>query len=249
MKKYLLAVCLMTTSLMASAQFVTSGGNKMMGSTSSTEGYNSFHFSYSPTTIDAGTIGAIAGALGMSLPQLNGFSLEYTRGINIVNDLPLFLEVGAGVKLQNATSSSEEEDDMYIYKYKYSLNVASLYIPLNVGYKIAITEDFAIMPYVGLMTQFNLSATATDSYEYDYHKQYEDWYEDESGKESHNLFNKKVMGENTFRRLFFGWQVGANITIKDFHIGANYGTTLGRIVNNLEGVKLKGANISIGYNF
>lgn len=251
MKKYLLAVCLTTTSLMASAQFVTSGENKMMGSTSSTEDYNSFRFSYSPTTIDAGTIGAIAGALGMSLPQLNGFSLEYTRGINIVNDLPLFLEVGAGVKLQNATFSSEEEDDMYIYKYKYSLNVASLYIPLNVGYKIAITEDFAIMPYVGLMTQFNLSATATNSYEKDYHKEFEDFlgYKDESGKESQSLFDKKEMGENTFRRLFFGWQVGANIAIKDFHIGANYGTTLGRIVNNIEGVKLKGATISIGYNF
>lgn len=251
MKKYLLAVCLMTTSLMASAQFVTSGGNKMMGSTSSTEDYNSFRFSYSPTTIDLGTIGAILEALGASLPQLNGFSLEYTRGINIVNDLPLFLEVGAGVKLQNAASSSEEEDDMYIYKYKYSLNVASLYIPLNVGYKIAVTEDFAIMPYVGLMGQFNLSATATNSYEYDYHKEFEDFlgYKDESEKESQNLFDKKVMGENTFRRLFFGWQVGANIAIKDFHIGANYGTTLGRIVNNIEGVKLKGATISIGYNF
>ena len=76
MKKYLLAVCLMTTSLMASAQFVTNVGNKMMGSTSSTEGYNSFRFSYSPTTIDLGTIGAILEALGGSLPQLNGFSLE-----------------------------------------------------------------------------------------------------------------------------------------------------------------------------
>ena len=240
----------MATSVIASAQFVTSGGSKSFGSSSSGEGYNSIRFSYAPTSItwQGVNIGGLMGA-----GYLNGFSFEYTKGIGIVEDIPLYLEIGAGVKWQNMTSKYEEEDEMYIYNSKTSLNVASLYIPLNIGYKISLTEDFAIMPYVGLMAQANLAATITDSYEYDYSKEYENWpwggYEDESEKDSYSSFDKEEMDGQTLRRLIFGWQVGANVAIKNFHIGANCGTSLGGIINDMEGKILKGATISVGYNF
>lgn len=235
----------MATSLIASAQFVTSGGSKSFGSSASEEGYNSIRLSYLPTQIDLNGLEALYG----DKSNLNGASFEYIRGINFVKDIPLFLEIGIGGKWSNWTDSYEKEYDMYIYNSNTSLNVASLYIPLNIGYRISLTEDFSIMPYAGLMAQANLAATITDSYEYDYHDQFEDWHDDKKQKDRYDMFDKEEMDGQTLKRFFFGWQVGANVTIKKLQIGINYGTTLGKeIANKWEG-KLKNITISIGYKF
>ena len=258
MKKLLLSVCLLATSLVASAQFTPTF----------TDAWSGFRFSYSPTTLDFDYS-------DMDDWKFKGFSFEYVKGFGIVEEHPIFLEVGAGLEWMNYRDSEETELDFngkeYDYKMKWGVNVISLNIPINIGYKFSLQDNITIMPYVGLKARMNLLAkqfnkvkadelfdAIEDNYEDQWGKDWEDEYERYTGedyedprkRESESLFDEKVMEKQTLKRFLLGWQIGATATYNEYSFGISYGSCFtDEIINNIDDCKFGGATISIGYRF
>lgn len=237
MKKYLLTVCLLATTLVASAQFATSSGSSM-GATSSVEEWSGFRFSYVPTTLE------FDDDWDTDDWDFKGFSLEYVKGFGIMDNMPLFLEVGAGIEWLNWSESDSEDEDYYEYEWKESLNIFSVSVPVNLGYKVALNENLTIMPYVGLKARIGLSATLKGSYEVSYDG------ETEEDEETLNLYNKDDTDDETLKRFLLGWQIGATATYNNLSFGVNFGSCFtDEIINEIDKCKLSSTTITVGINF
>lgn len=184
----------------------------------------------------------------------NGFALEYIKGYGIVENMPVFLETGLGFQWINWNI----EEDWYYYGIDHSikrkLNITSLYVPLNIGYQISLSNNLSVMPYVGLNVRYNLTAKYSigeylDGYLVD-EKEYEIYeYENPIVVDMLDDDREKGLGRNTMKRFIPGWQIGANVSFNDLHIGVKHGCSFGAEVFNNLNSELKSTTISIGYNF
>lgn len=142
---------------------------------------------------------------------LNGFSLDYNHGFSLSSSMPMFVEVGG--RLIFGFNSDKESDGTY-YDYKQNTSWMSLAIPVNYSYKIGVTDDFVIKPYTGLNFKFNLLGkqkyTETELATGD------------EDKDTYDLFDKKDMGEEPFKRFQMGWQIGVDFQYKPFVLGVEY---------------------------
>lgn len=235
MKKIFLSACLLATSLMASAQFATSNSS-FTGATSSVEGWSGFRFSYAPTTLEFTYTG------GEDF-DLNGFSFEYVKGFGIIDNIPLFLEVGAGIEWLNYTDTESDSYEGLKYEIKDAMNLLSVNVPVNLGYKVALDENITIMPYVGLKARLGLSATEKVSAKLS--------YEGETKKEDEttNFYDEDDMGDATLKRFLLGWQAGVTATYNNISLGVNYGSCFTDEVFNEVDSKLGATTITVGINF
>ena len=118
------------------------------------------------------------------------------------------------------------EDDVTL-----STSVFSLKVPVTLGYKVDIADQFSILPYAGLYLKGNLAGTLT----------YEDDYYDEE-KDS-DLFDEDEGDGNRFQ---FGMHVGVRCLVNNFNFGIGYGFDFNELA---EDVKTSSLNFTIGYNF
>lgn len=251
MKKFFLTIGLLATSLVASAQFSTSNTGGSSANATLTDAWSSIRVSYSTIALDGDNKFEEFMADGELLDDYNGFALEYIKGYGIVENMPVFLETGFGFQWINWN----DEEDLYDYgtdfSIKYKLNITSLYVPLNIGYQISLSNNLSVMPYVGLNVRYNLTAKYSTVL-------YEDGYlvdEKEYGIENPSVVDmldddrEKGLGRNTMKRFIPGWQIGANVSFNDLHIGVKHGCSFGDEVFNKLNSELKSTTISIGYNF
>lgn len=228
MKKLLLSVSLLATSLVASAQFNVN---------SSTEGWSGIRFSYAPTTLKYDK------DYDIDNETLNGFSLEYFSDFNIIESIPLFLEIGAGLEWLTYSDSETESAYGVAVKVKSTDNIFTVNIPVNLGYKFSVNENASIMPYVGLKARLGLSATSKITAKVTYDG------ETEKESETYNLFSEDDMGDFTMKRFLIGWQVGATAIFNQFTIGVNYGACFtDEVINDIDS-RLGAVTISVGYIF
>ena len=132
MKKLLVLAIASIMSLGASAQLITS--NTMTYSHKKGSGYNRIGASYNSISTDAEGSGSVSGA-----------SLSWTKGISVSKSMPLYIETGIG-----ATYEFDE------------LNALTATIPLNVTYKLPVTEGIKIAPLAGLTFNGNILSDADD---------------------------------------------------------------------------------------
>ena len=132
MKKLLVLAIASIMSLGASAQLITS--NTMTYSHKKGSGYNRIGASYNSISTDAEGSGSVSGA-----------SLSWTKGISVSKSMPLYIETGIG-----ATYAFDE------------LNALTATIPLNVTYKLPVTEGIKIAPLAGLTFNGNILSDADD---------------------------------------------------------------------------------------
>lgn len=258
MKKLLLSACLLATSLVASAQFTPTF--KDAGT--------AYRVSYSPMSLDFDNS-------YMEDWKFKGVSFEYVKSFGVVEEMPIFLEVGAGLQWLNDRESEEQEttlgDKKYEMVYKTAVNIFSLNVPINIGYKFTLQDNITVMPYVGLNARVNLLANTTskikaDDYYEALEKQFEEtlgenWkekykeaygeeYKGADNREKSSLFDKDKRGEYTLKRFLLGWQIGATATYENYSFGISYGSCFtDEIINKLEDCKFGGATISVGYTF
>lgn len=227
MKKLLLSVSLLAVSLVASAQV----------SFTFNEAWSGARLSYVPTTLDYD---------GGSDTDFKGLSLEYFKGFGIIEDMPVFLEVGAGLEWLNWNDSEKQGDDDYSVSIKQSMNIFSLDIPANVGYKFALQDNITIMPYVGLKARLNLLAKRSYSYKLD--APGDDYDQDNS--ESVSMFDEDKVGKQTLKRFLLGWQIGATATYNQYSFSISYGSCFtDEIINGIDDCSFGGTTISVGYTF
>jgi hypothetical protein len=227
MKKILLSVSLLATSLVASAQLaITSADN-----------WSGVRLSYAPTTMKYDK------NLGIDNVNLNGFAIEYFKGISVVPNLPLLLEVGAGFEWLTHSNTESESILGVEVKAKESFNAFTVNVPINVGYKFSLNENVALVPYIGLKARVGLSATNKLTVKASYDG------ESEKESESFNQFSEDDMGKNTMKRFLLGWQIGATASYNQYIFGVNYGTCFtNEVYNNIDS-RLGAVTISAGYTF
>lgn len=195
----------------------------------SLDSWDTIKFSYSPTTISI---------LGEDI-VFNGFSFEYMQGQNIVDNKPVFLEWGIGAEILNYTDEYSDYYDGYRVYSEDKITIADMYIPVNIGYKLALNNNTIIMPYVGIKAQYNLSGKETVDVS----------VEGYSASEEYDLFSTSDMEGSTWKRAWISWHIGATIEMNTWSIGIRYGKCFSDEIEKHHDSELTSATISIGYFF
>ncbi len=226
MKKFIfMVVCLLGMATTASAQFANSRGSV---SSSDMSGWSGLRVSYHPMSFTDGD----------DSEDLTGLSIGYTKGFAVSQSTPLFLEAGANL-LWSSKNFSEHFEDEYDYYYddiSVKLNMISVNVPINFGYKYALNEGVSIYPYVGVNFRFNVSGKIKVE------------LDDES--ESCDVFSKDDMDDfemgDAWKRFNAGWQIGVACHINKFMIAASYGKDFTEIAKK---VKVVMPSLTVGLNF
>ena len=201
-------LCFLTLAIVVNAQ---------VAKTVDTEGWKGVRFSYNSYTLDE---------RGIEYDAISGFELGFVKAFSISQIHPLFLETGASFVYTNGDIFSEDGLDL-------SLNMVSLNVPFNFGYKVALGNKISLFPYAGLSLKGHLSGEMEMSY---YGK-----------SEVADIFDEDEMGDDSvFKRFQIGWQVGAAFNIDRFNVGLSYGTDFMEISKNVSTTTFK---ISAGIYF
>ena len=134
---------------------------------------------------------------------LHGFTVGYTRGINLTHKLPLFLEVGAQMIYGGGS-----KDGLSVKQLRFA-------IPVNITYRFRINDNFKLSPYTG----FALDLNAVGRYNYQGY--------------SGSLFDAIALYgyEGSANRVSGTWQIGLNANYKKFLVGLEYGLDMNNYVN------------------
>lgn len=153
MKKlsFVLTVALMTIATTASAQFANSG-KKSNGAVANTENYSRARVAYNAFSFSGD---------GVSL-DLTGISLEWTKGINIASNMPLYVETGLNVMYAFGSKSGVDT------------NYLGVNVPVLLTYKITPNDTMSILPYAGLNLRGNILGDQSDGdYKMDFFDDYD----------------------------------------------------------------------------
>lgn len=149
----------------------------------------------------------------------NGFAFEYLHGFRVAKEMPMFIEFGFNINA--AFSSQEDEKGETITKGQF----ASLSIPLNYAYRLDITDNFAIKPFIGLNFKLNILGRQRLDYSDEYMEKYGEYVSSQEGRWS-DLYEKdeERNGGHAWNRFQLGWHIGVDFQFNKFFIGLNYGT-------------------------
>ena len=222
----------MLMSVSASAQFMQSnGGSKAKASVEDV--FNTADLTYSPVTMKASYDG------DSMTEDLNGLSLNWAQARLLTDQLPVYLQYGAGVQFTWKTDTSS--DDYYDVKYKNTTTFLTVKVPVNVLYNFAIPNtNLSVMPYVGLNAQVHVlgqNKTTMDDGE-------------EKQTSKYSFFNKEDMEDNPYNRFVLGWQIGAMVSYNKYFVGIGYSGPVTCLYKNDDfKIKTSQVNISLGIMF
>lgn len=219
-KLLLTAVVMAATSMTAFAQFVSGGGVSNVTSTSSNEDYNRFTVSYVMGSFDYDGIKSKD-----DINEPNGVSIGLTHGQSISSNTPLFLEYGVTLTWLNGS----EDDDVE----ELSRNILDISVPVNLAYKVNVSDEFSIVPYIGPSARLNIMSKATleDSYE----------------SVSIDFFDKDDVGkESVWNRFQIGAQVGIGVSFNNYYFSYQYQWDFMDLAKKMTMTRNM---ISVGFNF
>ena len=220
----------MLMSVSASAQFMQSSGSK--SSAAVEDVFSTFDLTYSPVTMKASYDG------DSITDDFNGFSLNWAQARLLTDQLPVYLQYGAGVQFTWKTDTSS--DDYYDMKVKNTTTFLTVKVPVNVLYNFAIPNtNLSVMPYVGLNAQIHVlgqSKTTTT-------------YEDDKETSKMSYFSKDDM-EDPYNRFVLGWQIGAMVSYNKYFVGIGYNGPVTSLYKNGDfKIQTSQVNISLGIKF
>lgn len=245
MKTFKLFLVTFFALIVANGYSQQSNVNNVSGGTNS-KGWSRISVSYIPSTLNVD---------GGDDLKFQGFNLGWTKGFNIANNVPLFIEAGAGIQFRRySDSESESFNESGVsgkIKVTEKLNVLSLNIPVNLVYKFNATPDFSIEPFVGIDFRFNLMGKLKSEANYsgDYEDEVNEAIKDYLPDSDINIFDEDDMndlGVDPAKRFQAGWHIGTNFTYKKVSLGISYGQDFNEIV---EDCKLSTTTVTLGFNF
>ena len=196
-----------------------------------TKGWDGVRVSYNSFTFDSEF---------RNFDAVSGLEVGYVKSFPISKKLPLYLETGASLLwvAGDLYDYSEAEED-YISIDKASVNMASLIIPANVGYKYEIDDNFSVFPYAGAYLKLNIvGKMETELYETNAGVVSEDESSDM------DMFDKD---EGDGDRLQVGLQIGATHNYKEtYNLGISYGFDINEVMKKVDSSKFA---VTLGYNF
>lgn len=225
--------------------------------------YNMGGISFENTYISA-TDNIFETGVDITSLSLNGFGLEYIRGIGIT-DLPMYIEVGGKFTF---TSNTRTQNQHSSSSYTYSTSMSRLSIPVSYAYRFQFKDDMSVTPYGGLDVRINLTGKTKQTHKYLYYKgsnKYSDLLQGEDS-ESYSWFNKDdvydLSGVNdcSWRRFQLGWHIGGRFMYKRYFASLSYGSDLNSIFHYKRNILSSGIyadehwftgnfSLSLGYKF
>lgn len=225
MKKIFFILAFSTT-MVANAQIVTSRSTSVTridqpAVVVPSDNYNRFYFGTSigiPSTtgIDLD---------GYDIPNAYGVTAGFLWGLNIVRNMPLYIEFGPELTWLTASDSFEDSDSYGRYEEVWTedvtANLLSLSVPVNVTYRFDITDKFSIAPFAGPNLKFNILASGTSE---DTYVEYRDGElnDSESYSEDFDAFDDDDTDGNTATRFQFGYNIGCNFSFGQWTFGYRY---------------------------
>ena len=218
----------MLMSVSASAQFMQSSGSK--SSAAVEDVFSTFDLTYSPATMKL-TEDDYSETI-----DFNGLSLNWSQALLMTDQLPIYLQYGAGFQFSWYTNSRSYGD----YDYKTTISFLTVKVPVNVLYNFAIPNtNLSVMPYVGLNAQVHVlgqNKTTVDDGE-------------EKQTSKYSYFSKDDM-EDPYNRFVLGWQIGAMVSYNKYFVGIGYSGPVTCLYKNDDfKIKTSQINISLGIKF
>lgn len=173
-------------------------------------------------------------------PNYNGFNLGYVHAFSITKNIPLFIETGLGITFAHHKETVEK--DYFNASVDTKTNVLGLRIPVNVVYKVQCNDKIAIKPFTGFYLRANLMAKSKSSSD---NKTIQQYIED-NDEDKINLFDSEEKGGEDWKRVQFGWQIGATLDVNQFNVGLGYALDFNEIS---EDCKFGIFSVNLGYNF
>jgi hypothetical protein len=174
----------------AFAQFAGSGNSSSQATSGNNVAtYNRLGVSYTNTTYSPNK------KMGGDDVSLNGVSVDYLHGFSVSQTMPLYIEVGV-----NGNYATGDDDDCDYT----SINAQ---IPVNLAYRFAPSNNFALMPFIGLNFKGGIKL------------------EEETSYNERDFYSEDDMGDDeTYNRFQAGWHIGVGGQFNKFYIGLQYGT-------------------------
>lgn len=159
--------------------------------------------------------------------------LGYRHGFMLSQKKPFFLETGIGMKWGYYNEEFEDWIVDYTNVRQEILNIWTLEIPLNVGYRFNKTgSNWSFYPYIGIYMRMHIAGILE--------------VQDSKGNTgSANVFDQSEFYP-TFESFQYGWHLGCDIQYRHFAFGWSYGIDLNKVWIN---TRVFTSAFNIGYRF
>lgn len=177
-----------------------------------------------------------------------GFNAGITARYYVVNDL--FLEGSLGISTKGYKSDSESSSGSYWDDEgpNYDVSISTKYtsynldLPILVGYKLAVNDDFNIKLKVGPYLTYALSGKLKEE---GYWTEYEDIH---SSATEHINKETKISDMNGFKNFGYGIHAGISADYKQFIFSASYQRAFSKVFDDAKAFE-QNILISLGYRF
>lgn len=158
---------------------------------------------------------------------------SYRHGFMLSQKKPFFLETGIGMKWGRYNEEFEDWTVAYTGVRQEILNIWTVEIPLNVGYRFNKTgSNWSFYPYIGIYMRMHIAGNVEEQ-------------DTEGNKISANVFDRYEFYP-TFESFQYGWQSGCNIQYRHFVFGWSYGIDFNKVWKN---TRVSTYALNFGYRF
>ena len=163
----------------------------------------------------------------------NGFTVGYNADFRVSQSLPLY--VGTGLNARFNFYEKELIDDEYLGAIEQDAHVTmiNLNVPVNLSYRVPVSDGFYLTPEVGLDLRFQVYDHAKIDTDIEAAVPGMNLGEFHNGSTGVNLLSKDQMGNQHLRWFQLGWHAGLNFEYQRFSLGLSYGTDFVKLHKNL----------------
>lgn len=183
---------------------------------------------------------------GASNIYFNGYGVGYNIDVRVSKTYPLYVGTGLDVRFVFNNRNITDDFDYDLAFIKAQSTLINFNLPVNVSYRVPVTEKFYVTPFAGL--NFRLQAYGNSSLKIAVPADTPEEVIDklEQINDNINLFSSDDMGDEHLRRFQMGWHAGVNLEYNNVVLGLSYGTDFVKLHKNLGGSNFL---VSLGYSF
>lgn len=178
--------------------------------------------------------------------SLNGFVAGYSVDFRITTHHPLYLGTGLDVRFTTRDKTFHDTNTYDAIKAKVSTHFLNFNVPINLSYRLPLSETFNITPQLGLDFRVQAIGKRTTTIFYPSGAHIPSANVSGFTPGSVNLFSRNVLGEQALRRFQAGWHAALKLQYDQFVLGISYGTDFAKLRNELGSSNLL---VNLGYVF
>ncbi|MDE6360459.1 MAG: hypothetical protein K2L39_04445 [Muribaculaceae bacterium] len=178
--------------------------------------------------------------------SLNGFVVGYSIDFKIPGNHPLYLGTGIDARFTFRNKTFHDTATYDEVKAKVATSFINFNIPLNLSYRLPVTEAFLITPQFGLDLRMQALGKRTTTVTYPSVTSEPVSHAGNFTPGSVNLFSKSALGNQALRRFQAGWHAALKLQYDQFVLGISYGTDFAKLRNELGSSNLL---VNLGYVF